>query len=77
MVAPDEVPYLLDLHLFLGRALTLARPHEEPTGKQRLGQGWGPSMVPVRRRSHPGLGRRGAGFDIRRISYISHKNPDF
>ncbi|KAI5277403.1 ATP-dependent RNA helicase DDX54 [Manis pentadactyla] len=32
LVAPDEVPYLLDLHLFLGRALTLARPHEEPTG---------------------------------------------
>ncbi|XP_004430015.1 PREDICTED: ATP-dependent RNA helicase DDX54 [Ceratotherium simum simum] len=31
-VAPDEVPYLLDLHLFLGRALTLARPHEEPSG---------------------------------------------
>ncbi|XP_032458396.1 ATP-dependent RNA helicase DDX54 [Phocoena sinus] len=30
--APDEVPYLLDLHLFLGRALTLARPHEEPSG---------------------------------------------
>ncbi|XP_012607705.3 ATP-dependent RNA helicase DDX54 [Microcebus murinus] len=32
LVAPDEVPYLLDLHLFLGRALTLARPHEEPSG---------------------------------------------
>ncbi|XP_036132592.1 ATP-dependent RNA helicase DDX54 isoform X1 [Molossus molossus] len=31
LVAPDEVPYLLDLHLFLGRALTLARPHEEPS----------------------------------------------
>ncbi|XP_014396600.1 PREDICTED: ATP-dependent RNA helicase DDX54 [Myotis brandtii] len=33
LVAPDEVPYLLDLHLFLGRALTLARPHEEPSGE--------------------------------------------
>uniref|UniRef100_A0A8C6ECD5 ATP-dependent RNA helicase DDX54 n=1 Tax=Moschus moschiferus TaxID=68415 RepID=A0A8C6ECD5_MOSMO len=34
LVAPDEVPYLLDLHLFLGRALTLARPPEEPTGTE-------------------------------------------
>uniref|UniRef100_A0A8C4LMG2 RNA helicase n=1 Tax=Equus asinus asinus TaxID=83772 RepID=A0A8C4LMG2_EQUAS len=32
LVAPDEVPYLLDLHLFLGRTLTLACPHEEPSG---------------------------------------------
>ncbi|XP_028609753.1 ATP-dependent RNA helicase DDX54 [Grammomys surdaster] len=32
LVAPDEVPYLLDLHLFLGRSVTLARPHEEPSG---------------------------------------------
>ncbi|XP_023383924.1 ATP-dependent RNA helicase DDX54 [Pteropus vampyrus] len=32
LVAPDEVPYLLDLHLFLGRALTLARPNKEPLG---------------------------------------------
>ncbi|XP_040299753.1 ATP-dependent RNA helicase DDX54 [Herpailurus yagouaroundi] len=32
LVAPDEVPYLLDLHLFLGRALTLAHPHEGPSG---------------------------------------------
>ncbi|XP_016058581.1 PREDICTED: ATP-dependent RNA helicase DDX54 [Miniopterus natalensis] len=32
LVAPDEVPYLLDLHLFLGRAISLARPHEEPSG---------------------------------------------
>lgn len=39
LVAPDEVPYLLDLHLFLGRALTLARPHEEPSGEWRQGQG--------------------------------------
>ncbi|XP_069877542.1 ATP-dependent RNA helicase DDX54 [Dipodomys merriami] len=32
LVAPDEVPYLLDLHLFLGRALNLARPQEEASG---------------------------------------------
>ncbi|XP_004753336.1 ATP-dependent RNA helicase DDX54 isoform X1 [Mustela putorius furo] len=32
LVAPDEVPYLLDLHLFLGRALTPARPHEGSSG---------------------------------------------
>ncbi|KAM5311720.1 ATP-dependent RNA helicase DDX54 [Glossophaga mutica] len=32
LVAPDEVPYLLDLHLFLGRALSLASPQEEPSG---------------------------------------------
>nr|XP_023415277.1 ATP-dependent RNA helicase DDX54 [Loxodonta africana] len=36
LVAPDEVPYLLDLHLFLGRALTLARPHEEPSDVARV-----------------------------------------
>ncbi|KAM7332133.1 hypothetical protein ACRRTK_008841 [Alexandromys fortis] len=29
LVAPDEVPYLLDLHLFLGRSVTLAQPHQE------------------------------------------------
>ncbi|XP_049644734.1 ATP-dependent RNA helicase DDX54 [Suncus etruscus] len=28
LVAPDELPYLLDLHLFLGRSLTLARPQD-------------------------------------------------
>ncbi|ELW63720.1 ATP-dependent RNA helicase DDX54 [Tupaia chinensis] len=33
LVAPDELPYLLDLHLFLGRSLSLARPHEEPSGR--------------------------------------------
>uniref|UniRef100_I3M3K7 ATP-dependent RNA helicase DDX54 n=1 Tax=Ictidomys tridecemlineatus TaxID=43179 RepID=I3M3K7_ICTTR len=32
LVAPDEVPYLLDLHLFLGRSLALAPPHQEPSG---------------------------------------------
>ncbi|XP_007528898.2 ATP-dependent RNA helicase DDX54 [Erinaceus europaeus] len=33
LVAPDEIPYLLDLHLFLGRGLSLARPLEEPAGE--------------------------------------------
>jgi len=27
-VSPDEAPYLLDLHLFLGRPLKLADPSE-------------------------------------------------
>nr|KAF6322485.1 hypothetical protein mPipKuh1_008486 [Pipistrellus kuhlii] len=31
LVTPDEVPYLLDLHLFLGHVLILACPHEEPS----------------------------------------------
>ncbi|XP_043757640.1 ATP-dependent RNA helicase DDX54 isoform X3 [Cervus elaphus] len=39
LVAPDEVPYLLDLHLFLGRALTLARPPEEPSAGTEGGDG--------------------------------------
>lgn len=39
LVAPDEVPYLLDLHLFLGRALSLAHPQEEPSGEWRQGRG--------------------------------------
>ncbi|XP_054952182.1 ATP-dependent RNA helicase DDX54 isoform X4 [Pan paniscus] len=34
LVAPDEIPYLLDLHLFLGRSLTLARPLKEPSGSR-------------------------------------------
>ncbi|XP_062942479.1 ATP-dependent RNA helicase DDX54 isoform X2 [Cynocephalus volans] len=34
LVAPDEVPYLLDLHLFLGRSLILAHPPEEPSGSR-------------------------------------------
>nr|XP_060641416.1 ATP-dependent RNA helicase DDX54 [Anolis sagrei ordinatus] len=29
-VAPDETPYVFDLHLFLGRPLVLASPHEKP-----------------------------------------------
>ncbi|OWK14928.1 hypothetical protein Celaphus_00000273 [Cervus elaphus hippelaphus] len=39
LVAPDEVPYLLDLHLFLGRALTLARPPQEPSAGTEGGDG--------------------------------------
>ncbi|XP_042297422.1 ATP-dependent RNA helicase DDX54 [Sceloporus undulatus] len=31
LVAPDETPYVFDLHLFLGRPLVLASPHEKPT----------------------------------------------
>lgn len=33
LVAPDELPYLLDLHLFLGRSLTLARPQDTLPGE--------------------------------------------
>ncbi|XP_032096368.1 ATP-dependent RNA helicase DDX54 isoform X2 [Sapajus apella] len=36
LVAPDEIPYLLDLHLFLGRPLTLARPLKEPSGADSM-----------------------------------------
>ncbi|XP_071804634.1 ATP-dependent RNA helicase DDX54-like [Asterias amurensis] len=28
LIGPDELPYLLDLHLFLGRSLKLGSPHE-------------------------------------------------
>ncbi|XP_058014592.1 ATP-dependent RNA helicase DDX54 [Ahaetulla prasina] len=31
LVAPDEVPYVFDLHLFLGRPLVFANPHQKPT----------------------------------------------
>ncbi|KAJ7309611.1 hypothetical protein JRQ81_007665 [Phrynocephalus forsythii] len=33
LVAPDETPYLFDLHLFLGRPLILASLHEKPTDR--------------------------------------------
>ncbi|NXX61755.1 DDX54 helicase, partial [Scopus umbretta] len=36
LVAPDEVPYVFDLHLFLGRPLILAGAQEMPTGKADL-----------------------------------------
>ncbi|KAM3826190.1 ATP-dependent RNA helicase DDX54 [Vipera latastei] len=31
LVAPDETPYVFDLHLFLGRPLVFASPHQKPT----------------------------------------------
>uniref|UniRef100_U3F6S3 ATP-dependent RNA helicase DDX54 n=2 Tax=Micrurus TaxID=8634 RepID=U3F6S3_MICFL len=31
LVAPDEIPYIFDLHLFLGRPLVFASPHQKPT----------------------------------------------
>uniref|UniRef100_A0A8C4YDK4 RNA helicase n=1 Tax=Gopherus evgoodei TaxID=1825980 RepID=A0A8C4YDK4_9SAUR len=33
LVASDETPYVFDLHLFLGRPLTLASPHEKPSDR--------------------------------------------
>ncbi|XP_074868920.1 ATP-dependent RNA helicase DDX54 isoform X1 [Carettochelys insculpta] len=33
LVAPDETPYVLDLHLFLGHPLTFASPHEKPSDR--------------------------------------------
>ncbi|XP_067406369.1 ATP-dependent RNA helicase DDX54 isoform X2 [Emydura macquarii macquarii] len=33
LVAPEETPYVFDLHLFLGRPLTLASPHEKPSDR--------------------------------------------
>ncbi|NWY53378.1 DDX54 helicase, partial [Chionis minor] len=33
LVAPDEMPYVFDLHLFLGRPLVLAGSQEMPAGK--------------------------------------------
>ncbi|NXK05477.1 DDX54 helicase, partial [Herpetotheres cachinnans] len=36
LVAPDEMPYVFDLHLFLGRPLILAGTQEMPAGKAGL-----------------------------------------
>ncbi|NXF28924.1 DDX54 helicase, partial [Nyctibius bracteatus] len=36
LVAPDEMPYVFDLHLFLGRPLVLAGAQEMPAGKADL-----------------------------------------
>ncbi|NXY49691.1 DDX54 helicase, partial [Ceuthmochares aereus] len=36
LVAPDEMPYVFDLHLFLGRPLILAGAQEMPAGKADL-----------------------------------------
>ncbi|CAM4657464.1 unnamed protein product [Lepidochelys olivacea] len=33
LVTSDETPYVFDLHLFLGRSLTLASPHEKPSDR--------------------------------------------
>ncbi|NXE72009.1 DDX54 helicase, partial [Cochlearius cochlearius] len=41
LVAPDEMPYVFDLHLFLGRPLVLAGAQEMPAGKADLVAGIG------------------------------------
>lgn len=38
LVAPDEMPYVFDLHLFLGRPLILAGAQELPAGKANPSQ---------------------------------------
>jgi len=32
LVSPDEIPFLIDLHLFLGRPLTFADPTQPSAG---------------------------------------------
>ncbi|KFP68024.1 ATP-dependent RNA helicase DDX54, partial [Cariama cristata] len=39
LVAPDEMPYVFDLHLFLGHPLVLAGAQEMPAGKADLAAG--------------------------------------
>ncbi|NXC77537.1 DDX54 helicase, partial [Anhinga anhinga] len=46
LVAPDEMPYVFDLHLFLGRPLVLAGAQEMPTGKADLVAGIGVAAIP-------------------------------
>ncbi|NWH24069.1 DDX54 helicase, partial [Grus americana] len=46
LVAPDEMPYVFDLHLFLGRPLVLAGAQEMPTGKADPVAGIGVAAVP-------------------------------
>ncbi|KAF1476976.1 ATP-dependent RNA helicase DDX54, partial [Pygoscelis antarcticus] len=41
LVAPDEMPYVFDLHLFLGRPLVLAGAQEMPAGEADLVAGIG------------------------------------
>lgn len=41
LVAPDEMPYVFDLHLFLGRPLVLAGAQEMPAGEGWLCGHWG------------------------------------
>lgn len=40
LVAPDEMPYVFDLHLFLGRPLVLAGAQEMPAGEGGLCGHW-------------------------------------
>ncbi|NXW95611.1 DDX54 helicase, partial [Alopecoenas beccarii] len=40
LVAPDEMPYVFDLHLFLGRPLVLASTQEMPAGEADLAAGF-------------------------------------
>lgn len=63
LVAPDEVPYLLDLHLFLGRSVTLARPHEEPSGETRLDRAQAAVVVMSRQGAVVWLWGMAAGSD--------------
>lgn len=46
LVAPDEMPYVFDLHLFLGRPLVLAGAQEMPAGKADLVAGIGVAACP-------------------------------
>jgi len=45
LVAPDEMPYVFDLHLFLGRPLVLAGAQEMPAGKANPAAGIGGGRV--------------------------------
>ncbi|NXD29038.1 DDX54 helicase, partial [Spelaeornis formosus] len=46
LVAPDELPYVFDLHLFLGRPLVLAGAQEMPAGEEWLYAGGVLGRVP-------------------------------
>lgn len=46
LVAPDEMPYVFDLHLFLGRPLVLAGAQEMPAGEADLVAGIGVAACP-------------------------------
>lgn len=46
LVAPDEMPYVFDLHLFLGRPLVLAGAQEMPAGEADLALGIRVAMCP-------------------------------
>ncbi|NXA54714.1 DDX54 helicase, partial [Nothocercus julius] len=57
LVAPDEMPYIFDLHLFLGRPLVLAGAQEMPAGKTSPGTAIG--ALCGRRSSRPNGGTGG------------------